>query len=588
MKHLERLVKSRGVGGLKKCLSKSVVLMMMAIMLFSILSFSYHNTASAETTDSTIRIHYEREDQNYDKWGLWLWGDVATPSDQVGGWPIGATPFSNEQIGEHGAYVDIELNENPGVINFIVVNRETGEKDGDSKAFTKLNEYDSVYITEGDDYVYTSPDLTVKVENSNAHFPKWSENSTIYEVNVRQYTEEGTFQAFEEHLPRLKQLGVEVLWFMPIHPISQEGRIGTLGSYYAIQDYKAINPEFGTMEDFKRLVDRAHDMGFKVMLDWVANHTGKDHVWTENKEWYTLDDEGNITHPPGTNWLDVADLNYENANMRAAMIDAMKYWVEEADIDGYRADYAVGVPVDFWETARKELDKIKPVYMLAEDNVEYDLLKNAFNFNYGWELSHTMRDIAAGNKSANNIEFYVNKMKRLYPTGSYAMHWTTNHDENSWEGTTQELFGEAEKTMAALTFTLPGIPLIYSGQEAGLNKRLAFFDKDEISWEDLTMQDFYKDLVRLKKKHQALWNGSAGGETNFFETSDERILAFERVKGKSKVIVVMNLSPEPVSGNVEGSSLEGKYHLYPSNKLFKMNSKQLFNLEPWDYKIMVK
>ncbi|WP_051475593.1 alpha-amylase family glycosyl hydrolase [Metabacillus halosaccharovorans] len=573
---------------MKKYLSKSVVLMMMAIMITSNVHFPYLNTASAETTNQTIRIYYERDDQDYDSWGLWLWGDVATPSEQSGGWPTGATPFSNDQVGEHGAYVDIELNENPGVINFIVVNRENGEKDGDSKGFTKLNEHNQVYIKDGDDYVYTTPDYTIPVENSQAHFPEWSKDSTIYEVNIRQYTPEGTFQAFEKHLPRLKRLGVEVLWLMPIHPISEEGRIGTLGSYYAVQDYKAINPEFGSMEDFKRLVDRAHDMGFKVMLDWVANHTGKDHIWTENKEWYTLDNEGNITHPPGTNWMDVADLNYENPDMRAAMLEAMKYWVKEADIDGYRADYAVGVPVDFWEKARKELDKIKPVYMLAEDNVEFDLLDKAFNFNYGWELSHTMRDIAAGNKSAKDIKSYLNKMKQFYPTGSYAMHWTTNHDENSWEGTTTELFGEAEKTMAALTFTLPGIPLIYSGQEAGLNKRLAFFDKDEISWADLSMQDFYRDLIRLKKKNQALWNGSAGGETNFLETSDDRILAFERMKGKSKVIVIVNLSPDTVTGQVEASTSKGNYHLFPSNKLFKLNSPQQFNLEPWAYKIMVK
>lgn len=573
---------------MKKYLSKSVILLMMAIMLTSNVHFPYPNTASAETTDDTIRIYYEREDQNYDTWGLWLWGDAATPSDQVGGWPTGATPFSNDQIGEHGAYIDVKLNENLAVINFIVVNRETGEKDGDSKGFTKLNEYEQVYIKEGDDYVYTSPDYTVTVGKSTTHFPEWSKDSTIYEVNVRQYTPEGTFKAFEKHLPRLKKLGVEVLWFMPIHPISEEGRIGTLGSYYAIQDYKAINPEFGTMEDFKNLIDRAHDMGFKVMLDWVANHTGKDHIWTKTKEWYTLDNEGNITHPPGTDWRDVADLNFENDDMRAAMLDAMKYWVQEADIDGYRADYAGGVPVDFWETARKELDKIKPVYLLAEDNVEFDLLKNAFNLNYGWELNHTMRDIAAGNKGTKDIKSYLHKMKQFYPTGSYAMHWTTNHDDNSWEGTTLELFGEAEETMAALTFTLPGIPLIYSGQEAGLKKRLAFFDKDEISWQDLSMQEFYKDFIRLKKKNQALWNGEAGGEATILETSDERILAFERVKGKSKVIVVANLSTGTVSGQVEANMSEGNYHMFPSNKLFKMNSKQQFNLEPWAYQIMVK
>jgi glycosidase len=539
--------------------------------------------------DNTIRIHYERTDQNYDNWGLWLWNDVAIPSAEAGVWPTGATPFSNTQVDENGAYVDVELIEAPTSISFIVVNRSTGEKDGDAKVFAQFGEYKEVFITEGDDFVYTSPDGSSNVEKSKTFHPNWSKDSTIYEVNIRQYTPEGTFKAFESHLPRLKELGVEILWFMPIHPISSEGRIGTLGSYYAIQDYKAINPEFGTLDDFKRLVDKAHSMGFKVMLDWVGNHTGKDHIWTENKEWYTLDNEGNITHPPGTNWLDVADLNFNNTEMRTAMIDAMKYWVSETDIDGYRADYAVGVPLDFWETARKELNKIKPVYMLAEDNTVYNLLDHAFNSNYGWELNHIMRDIAIGNRDATHVKSYISKMERLYPSGSYPMHWTTNHDDNSWEGTTSELFGESEKTMAALTFTLPGMPLIYSGQEAGLNKRLAFFDKDEISWQDLSDQKFYQDLIRLKKENKALWNGDAGGEINLLDTSDENILAFERQKGNSKVMVIVNLSADPNSGSVTVDSKSvGNYHLFPSKETVSIENKQPFDLEPWEYHILVK
>lgn len=540
-------------------------------------------------TDNTIRIHYERTDQNYDNWGLWLWNDVENPSEQVAGWPGGATPFSDSQVDENGVYVDVKLLENPTSISFIVVNRLTGEKDADTKVFAQFNEYKEVFIKEGDDFVYTSPEGATGVGKSKALYPSWSKDSTIYEVNVRQYTPEGTFNAFEAHLPRLKELGVEILWFMPIHPISNEGRIGTLGSYYAIQDYKAVNPEFGTMEDFKRLVQKAHSMGFKVMLDWVANHTGQDHIWTSKKEWYTLDEEGNITHPRGTDWLDVADLNYNNDNMRTAMLDAMKYWVTEADIDGYRADYAVGVPLDFWENARKELNKIKPVYMLAEDNTVYNLLSFAFNSNYGWELNQIMREIAIGNKNAKHVKSYISKMERLYPSGSYPMHWITNHDDNSWEGTTSELFGESEHTMAALTFTLPGLPLIYSGQEAGLDKRLAFFDKDEISWADLSDQKFYQNLIKLKKENKALWNGNAGGKITLLDTSDEKILAYERKKGESKVIVVVNLSGEPVSGKVMlDSKSVGEYNSFPSQTPVTLKNKQLFNLEPWQYHILIK
>lgn len=585
---------------MKRYLNIVLALMILIVMVMFNGKFAISSYAAAEnltkkqadsTTipDNTIRIHYERTDQNYDNWGLWLWNDVAIPSAEVGGWPTGATAFSNTQVDENGAYVDVKLKDIPSSINFIVVNRTTGEKDGDTKGFAQFGEYKELFIKEGDDFVYTSPDGSSAIGKSKAHFPEWSKDSTIYEVNVRQYTQEGTFKAFEAHLPRLEELGVEILWFMPIHPISKEGRIGTLGSYYAIQDYKAVNPEFGSLEDFKSLVKKAHSMGFKVMLDWVGNHTGKDHIWTENKDWYTLDNEGNITHPPGTDWLDVADLNYNNLDMRAAMIDAMKYWVTETDIDGYRADYAVGVPIEFWETARKELNKIKPVYMLAEDNTAYNLLDYAFNSNYGWDMNHIMRDIASGNKSAKDVKSYIAKMGRLYPTGSYPMHWTTNHDDNSWEGTTSELFGESEKTMAALTFTLPGMPLIYSGQEAGLNKRLAFFDKDEISWQDLSMQNFYQDLVRLKKENKALWNGNAGGEISLLDTSDESILAFERQKGDSKVIVVVNLSAELVSGSVMVDSKSvGNYKLFPSQEIVSLENQQPIKLEPWAYQILVK
>jgi glycosidase len=227
--------------------------------------------------------------------------------------------------------------------------------------------------------------------------PEWSKNATIYEVNVRQYTKEGTFKAFAEHLTRLRQMGVDILWFMPIHPISEKNRKGTLGSYYAVQDYKAVNPEFGTLEDFKSVVDQAHDMGFKVLIDWVANHTGWDNQWIkDHPEWYKKDSTGNMIAP--FDWTDVAQLDYGNQEMREAMIDALSYWVSEADIDGYRCDVAGMVPVDFWANAREQLNEIKPVFMLAEDESEIALLEEAFNMNYGWEFHHIMNGIAKGKK----------------------------------------------------------------------------------------------------------------------------------------------------------------------------------------------
>ncbi|MFC5988518.1 alpha-amylase family glycosyl hydrolase [Marinicrinis lubricantis] len=422
---------------------------------------------------------------------------------------------------------------------------------------------------------------------SQVQIPEWSKNAVIYEVNVRQYTEEGTFQAFAEHLPRLKELGVDVLWFMPIHPISEKNRNGTLGSYYAIQDYKAVNPEYGTAEDFKALVDQAHEMGFKVLLDWVANHTGWDHVWTEEASWYTTDSEGQIVHPPGTNWLDVADLNFDNEEMKAAMIDAMKYWVSKYDIDGFRADYANGVPVPFWEEARKQLEQIKPVYMLAEDDKVLELLDQSFNANYGWELYHITNDIAKGEKDASHVKHHFTRVERLYPEGTYPLNFITNHDENSWTGTEFERLGDAVEAMAVLNFTVPGIPLIYSGQEAGLDKRLEFFEKDNISWDDLSMQSFYQDLIRLKKENEALWNGSSGGYIYFLETTDPKLLAFERTKNENTVLVIMNLSAAEIEGEVSTQSIAGTYRSFTQGEMTAIEERYAVKLGPWEYRIYV-
>ncbi|GAA0136289.1 hypothetical protein YSY43_31300 [Paenibacillus sp. YSY-4.3] len=536
--------------------------------------------------ENTIRIHYQRADQDYSSWGLWMWDDVETPSEAAGSWPVGAAAFSNSQVDRYGAYIDVKFKKGAGKISFLVVRRTDGEKDGAERSFAQLGDVQHLFLREGNPAVHTSPYIT-NVGESKAYFPDWSKDSTIYEVNVRQYTAEGTFRAFEAHLPRLKELGVEILWFMPIHPISKEKRVGTLGSYYAVADYKAVNPEFGTLEDFKRLVQKAHEMDFKVVLDLVANHTGWDHPWLRNKDWYVTDSQGNVVSPEG--WSDVAQLNYANSDMRAAMIDAMTYWVREADIDGYRADYAAGVPQNFWEAARRELDRIKPVYMLAEDDTQYGLLSEAFNANYGWDLFYNiMKGLPSGEKGAKDIQAYIDRSKQLYPKGSYPMHFTTNHDTNSWEGTTAEMFGEAAAMMDILSFTLPGMPLIYSGQEAGLDKRLAFFEKDEIPWNDLTMQSFYEKLIRLKKQNPALWNGSEGGEVEFLGSSDSRVLAFAREKDSNKVVIVLNLSGDRVSTVVDGGSAQGSYQSYFDGKTVQLQPQQAFELAPWEYRIFTK
>lgn len=429
---------------------------------------------------------------------------------------------------------------------------------------------------------------TKKAESPKSHIPEWSKNSVLYEVNIRQYTPEGTFKAFESHLPRLKELGVDILWIMPIHPISEKNRKGSLGSYYSVKDYTGINPEFGNLDDFKSLVNKAHEMGFKVIIDWVANHTGWDNNWiTEHKDWYTQDSLGNVI-PPNPDWKDVADLNYDSKPMRQAMIDAMKYWVKETNIDGFRCDVAWGVPQDFWEAATASLDSIKPVYMLAEDQDHPDFLKKAFASNYTWKFHHLMNDVAQGKKNASDIwKFYTDSVRKVIP-GAFSMQFITNHDENSHAGSEYERMGDAVKALSTLTFTIEGIPLLYSGQEAGLHKRLLFYDKDTINWKNLEMQKFYQSLTSLKHNNQALWNGASGGKMNLVETSSpEKVFAFTREKDKNQILAIFNFSAEPVDATIQLPGA-GDYKEYFSGETKILEKGSVIKLDKWGYQVFVR
>ena len=381
----------------------------------------------------------------------------------------------------------------------------------------------------------------------------WTKDAIIYEVNVRQYTPEGTFNAFAEHLQEIKDLGINTLWFMPIHPISVTNRSGTLGSYYSVTDYREVNPEFGTSDDFKALVDQAHEMGFKVMLDWVANHTGWDCPWIEeHPEWYTQDASGNIISPEGFNWPDVADLNFDNAEMRAEMIACMKYWVEEFDIDGFRCDHATGVPVDFWEAARVEIESVKPVYMLAEDDKSLSLLNSAFDFNYNLALYDALMGIARDSKKANVIKFYI---PENYPDGTYTLNFLDNHDKNSYEHTIMEGFGkDAIPAMFTLIYTLPGAPLIYTGDEIGLDHYIAFMEKDTIDWNssDVSYRELLAELAAIKTGEAALHNGNYGGPIEYVDLDNKNIIAFNRIKDDSKVVCLFNLSKREQTVDITG------------------------------------
>jgi glycosidase len=417
--------------------------------------------------------------------------------------------------------------------------------------------------------------------------PEWSYNNAIYEVNIRQYTEEGTIKAFEKHLPRLKELGADILWLMPIHPIGEKNRKGTLGSYYSVQDYKAVNPEFGTLEEFKSLVKMIHKMGMHVIIDWVANHTAWDHNWIEeHPDFYTKNSLGNFISP-NADWTDVADLNFENKELWSEMIEALKFWVEEYDIDGYRCDVAGMVPIEFWIEARSELEKIKNVFMLAEwDTPE---VHQVFDMSYDWDLHDILNGIATEEKSVNDLISHLNKNEERFPPNAFRMQFTSNHDKNSWNGTVFERLGDGAETFAVLTCLIPDMPLVYSGQEAGNSKRLSFFEKDLVEWKDYKLFGIYSKLFQLKKNNKALQNGELGGEMNYIKSSDEKnIFAFSRSVEKDKVLALFNLSNKPVEVELTGESLPGNYKNYFTGKLESFSSKESVKLQPWEYRVYTK
>ncbi len=419
-------------------------------------------------------------------------------------------------------------------------------------------------------------------------FPEWVKNATIYEVNTRQYTDEGNFKSFEKHLPRLKAMGVDIVWLMPIFPIGEINRKGSLGSYYSVKDYLNVNPDLGTMDDFKSLVNEIHKSGMYVILDWVANHTSWDNkLLLEHPEWYSKDSTGNIISPV-KDWADVADLNYDNHELWEYMTDALKFWISECDIDGYRCDVAGMVPVEFWNYARPKLDSIKPVFMLAEwEDPKY--LEYAFDMDYAWDLHHIMNDIAQSKKSVKDLDEYFTSPPKMYPKSAIKMNFISNHDENSWNGTVTERMGDAAKAMAVLSATVPGMPLIYSGQEAELNKRLRFFDKDTIIWKHTATEELYSKLFHLKKRNKALWNGIYGADLHRISTSDDdAVFAFIRERDGDKVFVVINLSNETKQFTFNEKCYCDKYTDIFSGKSFEILNEIGMELGPWEYSICEK
>lgn len=414
--------------------------------------------------------------------------------------------------------------------------------------------------------------------------PAWSAQSNIYEVNLRQFSSEGTIMAFEKELPRLKDMGVEILWFMPITPIGLVGRKETpadLGSYYAVKDYKGFNPEFGTMNDWKAFVKHAQELGFKVITDWVANHSAPDNHWmTAHPDFYAKDSAGKLIAP--YDWTDVRKLNYDNRELRDSMIDAMKFWVTETGIDGFRCDVADDVPADFWKECIAELRKIKNVFMLAEGS-KLELYAAGFDASYAWNIMHAMTELYAGKKSVVQIDSLINADIALFPKNAYRLFFTSNHDENSWNGTEFEKYGNAYKTFAVFSQTMyQSIPLIYNGQEDLNKKRLKFFVKDTIPWDGVKeMEPFYKTMLKLRKANPALAADASFKRVS--STADSAVLAYVREKDGHKVAIILNLSKSPQKFKIADASVAGEpYNVF----LFtneKVDAQHEFSIEPWGF-----
>lgn len=419
--------------------------------------------------------------------------------------------------------------------------------------------------------------------------PEWNYNTNIYEVNIRQYTNEGTFNAFKKHLPRLRDMAVETLWFMPTTPISIKDRKGHLGSYYAVQNYKAINPEFGSLVDFKELVNTAHGLGFKIIIDWVANHTGNDNIWIETNPDFFCYENGMIIHPNG--WDDVSKLNYDNSQMRHAMIDAMRFWIEECDIDGFRCDMAHLVPLDFWVEAKTEISKVKEnLFWLAEcEEPDYHLV---FDATYTWQWMHKTEALVKKETNLNGLKEVLGYYDYAFNKDAFRVYFTSNHDENSWNGTEYNKYGNAAKALAVFTSTWKGIPMIYSGQELPNYKRLLFFDKDVIDWNpECNLHIFYKTLLQIRKTNAAL-SARSNSITQMISTNcEDKVFAFIRKKDNDEVMVILNLSDNYISLMINTDHLAGNFkNIFNSQEQVNAYDllKNALELNPWDYRVYEK
>lgn len=415
----------------------------------------------------------------------------------------------------------------------------------------------------------------------------WCHHTNIYEVNLRQYTEEGTFEAFGKHLPRLQAMGVETLWFMPITPIGIPERLGTLGSYYACSSYVQTNPEFGSIDDFKTLVEQAHMLGMKVIIDWVANHTGYGHEWMEGRkrDYYDLSPSGNFRERNG--WKDVADLDYGNNDMRREMIESMQFWINTCDIDGFRCDMAHLVPLDFWLEARRICDQTKPMFWLAEtEELSYH---QVFDATYAWEWMHTKERFVKEGNTVTVLDKVLYNYQDHYPATSWKLFFTSNHDENSWNGTEFEKFGPLALPFAVLGATWAGLPLMYSGQEIPNHRRLKFFDKDPLDWnQPLQYEKFYTTLFALRKRNFAAGGPNAGAETFRIPAPIEKVLMYLRKHEQQQILVLLNFSGDELEIDINDNRVQGTFQEIFSGTKVNFDVSRTIHLDAFGYLVFEK